>query len=80
MVATHHLIPIADHRPAALQMQGNALAIKAGGIQVMSGLSGDEAGQIQKTRLTMELPHAVDVAGPGTTVGRVPRGCTTKDQ
>lgn len=78
MMTAHQLIPVADHRPAALQMESDLTPIKTHSIQVELRLIGDLRRQIDKVGMTVQLPDTVDVPGPGTTLMRVARGGTAK--
>ena len=78
VMTAHQLIPVADHRPAALQMESDLTPIKTHSVQVELRLIGDLRRQIDKVGMTVQLPDTVDVPGPGTTLMRVARGGTAK--
>ena len=80
VMAAHQLIPVTDHRPAALQMQRNLTLVKTDRHQILLSLRGDLGRQIGKVGVTVQLPDAVDVAGPGATVIRVTRCTTTQSK
>ena len=61
------LLRCADHRPAALDVQLHLALVKAQSRDVGLGLLSDGSHQGRKQRLPVQLPEAIDVAGPGTT-------------
>ena len=72
MVAANRLIPITDHRPATLQMQGHMASLKPKRIEIAPGLIDHQLGQGLKGLLLMQLPHPMKVPRPGTTLAGVP--------
>ena len=61
VVASHQLIPVAEHRPAALQMQRHPGAIETDGIQVVPSRLHHPSGQIAELRPLLQLPDAVEL-------------------
>ena len=61
------LIGSTHHRPAALDVQLHLALVKAQSRDVGLGLLSDGSHQGRKQRLMVQLPEAIDVAGPGTT-------------
>ena len=76
-MATHLLIPVADHGPAALQMQRNLTLVKPNRRQILLGVDGDLRRDVLEMGMSVKLPDAIDVPGPGATgVGIARRGTT----
>ena len=65
MVAANRLIPITDHRPATLQMQGHLASLKPKRIEIAPGLLNHQLSQGLKGLLLMQLPHSMQVPRPG---------------
>ena len=57
----------AHHRPAALNMQLHLAEIKAQGGHIGAGVLTNGSHQGSKRLVLVQLPEAIDVAGPGTT-------------
>ena len=80
MVAANRLIPITDHRPATLQMQGHLASLKPKRIEIAPGLLNHQLGQHLKGLLLMQLPHPMQISRPGTTLAGVALGLAAKLQ
>ena len=80
VVATNRLIPIADHRPAALQVQCNTIVIKAKLAEISPREPHHLLGQHGELRMPMELPHAIEIPRPGTTLIGIALCLATKPQ
>ena len=71
MVPSNRLIPIADHRPAMLQMQSHLASGEAKRVEIAPGLISHQLGQVMKRLLLMQLPHPMEVTGPGAPLAGV---------
>ena len=80
MVAANRLIPITDHRPATLQMQGHLASLKPKRIEITPGLLNYQLSQGVKGLLLMQLPHPMQVPRPGTALAGVAVGFAAKRQ
>jgi hypothetical protein len=80
MVAANRLIPITDHRPATLQMQGHLASGEAKRIEITPGLIDHQLGQGLKGLLLMQLPHPMQVPRPGAALAGVALGLAAKPQ
>ena len=65
MVAAHHLPELADHGPAALDVQSHPLPVKTEGLQIGLRVLHDPGEQAGEAWMAMELPHALEVSRPG---------------
>ena len=66
VVAPHHLAPVTQHRPAALEMQLQTGQVETGRVQIPPDPL-DHLPRDQPTGgMLMQLPHTVEIAGPGT--------------
>jgi len=80
MVAANRLIPITDHGPATLQMQGHLASLKPKRIEIAPGLIHHPLGQGLKGLLLMQLPHPMQVPRPGTALAGVALSFAAKPQ
>ena len=80
MVAANRLIPITDHRPATLQMQGHLASLKPKRIEIAPGLLNHQLSQGLKGLLLMQLPHPMQVPRPGAAFIGVALGLAAKLQ
>ena len=80
MVAANRLIPITDHRPATLQMQGHLASLKPKRIEITPGLLNNHLSQGLKGLLLMQLPHPMQVPRPGAAFTGVALGLAAKLQ
>ena len=80
VVAAHRLIPVAQHGPAALDVQGRPGAIKADFHQISPGLLHHLCHQRREGGMVMQLPDAIEIAGPGATFTGVACGIPPKRQ
>ena len=55
VMATDALVPVTDHRPAALEMQGQPAASKAETLEVVPGCGGHLSSQVLKIRMAVQL-------------------------
>ena len=67
VVAAYHLPLLAEHGPAALQVQGHSAEIETQLLQKSFCMACQASNQWRKGRLTLQLPDTIKVAGPGTT-------------
>ena len=65
VVAPHHLAKLAHHRPAALDVQRQLGLIKPQPLQVGSGMARQGGDQRRKAGMAVQLPDAMEIAGPG---------------
>ena len=79
-MAANELIPLAQHRPAALKMQSHLAAIKANGLQIPHGLLCHPAHQGSKFGQVMQLPNSVDIPRPSASRAGVANIPTPKSQ
>ena len=65
VMAAHHLPGLAHHRPTALQMQRHLRAGRNPGRRDRSGHGRRSRHQRRKDRVAVQLPHPIEVPGPG---------------
>jgi hypothetical protein len=80
VMASHELIPVAQHRPAALKMQSHSAAIKPNRLQITHGLLCHSLNQGSKLRLAMQLPNTVDITSPSASLTGVTHRLTPESQ
>jgi hypothetical protein len=80
VMAPHHLARFAHHRPAALQVQGHPGGVEAHRLQVGAGLLQHQADQGREGRLAVQLPGAVQIAGPGAALLGIAAGLAPQRQ
>ena len=80
VMASDCLIPVAEDRPATLQVQGHLGTVKTHRSQIVLGLLHHKISRTQEIGMTMQLPHTIEVTGPGTTGAWVTRGCPPQRQ
>ena len=80
VMATNALIPVTDHRPTALEMQGNSVAVEAEGVEIDPGRITDLNRQILKIWMLMELPNTIEISGPGTAITGITNGLSPQGQ
>ena len=80
VVTAHRLIPVAQHGPAALDVQGHPGAVKADALQIGPGLLHHLRHQGREGGMKMQLPDAVEITGPGATFAGVARGLPPQRQ
>ena len=67
VMATDALVPVTDHRPAALEMQRQLGLVETDGRQVAPSLLHQLPSQAGEVWMPMQLPDTIEVAGPGKT-------------
>jgi hypothetical protein len=76
VMTTDHLIPIAQHGPTSLEVQGHLRTLKAHCFEISPHLIHNLLRQRREIWVLMQLPRAMEIASPGTSIcgisGRIP--------
>ena len=80
VMTTNALIPVTDHRPTALEMQGNSFAVEAKGVEIGPGGITNLNRQILKIRMLMQLPDTIDISSQGAAIIGIPNGLNAQGQ
>ena len=80
VVTPDHLPPLAEHRPAALQMEIKAIGIESRHRQIAPDASRHLIRQVTEVRVLMQLPNAIEIAGPGAALIGIAGGVTPHRQ
>jgi hypothetical protein len=78
MVAAHLLPWFAEHGPATLQLQTQPAPVKAEEIKVSTQMCNELGDQRSKRGVTVKLPDAVEIPGPGTARLRIALSIATQ--
>ena len=76
VMTTDHLIPIAQHGPTSLKVQGHLRTLKAHRIEIGPYLINNLLRELHEIGVLMQPPSAMEIASPGTSFcgisGRLP--------